>query len=76
MKPLCSLLKDTLLQLENPVANVLTELLDRNVFPEMTEYVSSSSKSPWDTEGGAVMTSTAAEGSWGCQAHKILFNMT
>jgi hypothetical protein len=63
VKPVCSLLKETLLQLENPVANVLTELLERNVFPEMTEYVSSSSKSPRDTDGGAVMTSTAAVGS-------------
>lgn len=37
VKPLCNLLNDTLLQLEKPVANVLTELLERNVRPEMTE---------------------------------------
>jgi hypothetical protein len=51
------LLNETLLQLENPVAKVLKELFERKLNPDRTDAVSSSPKSPCDTEGGAVIIS-------------------
>jgi hypothetical protein len=53
-------LNETLLQFENPVANVLKDERERKVEPERID-VASSSKSPSTTDGGAVMLSLGAE---------------